>query len=144
MSFSARNALVALPYLTRNLTQKLSEDGASVLITGLTTPQELATKTGVDDGAALEAALVAAGLIARTPGWFHTPRYNLTEAGGGFIILAKSGRALSNAAIRVKMAQVENTSYAGDAISLQRALLGLVSAGILATTDGGATFSVAI
>ncbi len=142
MTPAQRQILVALDYLTSALPPKIANvAGEEFPIVQMTSPQGLATKLRIDlpTATALEAALQAAGMIYsdQFTGLYNTPRYNLAQGGYAYQVVARQSRPITPLAV---LPLIPRGAFAGDRVSVQAALMQLVAAGYVTTSDGGATF----
>lgn len=145
MVLNSKSRASVLTYLTQPVKPCIDDKTGVERVTGLTSPAELARKLSITEGEAaeIENDQVVAGLVLKTPGWWRTPRYQITEAGLVFSALADArGRALTREKLHSVLVAGDATPYAGDVISLTITLGRLVELELVDSADGGATFFV--
>ncbi|UTU07974.1 hypothetical protein CcrC1_gp288 [Caulobacter phage C1] len=144
MTYTRKQAVIALEHLTPPMPGvELDADGRKIakppadLSWGT---KALSRRLNVDVATAkdIEDELVADGLLRRTPGFYNTPRFHLTESGAAYLILARRGAQTAEGIVE----RIPRGPIAADPISMRGTLNEMEFRGLVTTSDG-ATYALA-
>lgn len=135
MTPDQKKIVTAIDYLTGGL---VIQPDTVPLSDSATLERKLGLVSG--DGPAYEGTLVSQGVIATMAGYYHTPRYSITDAGRAYVIMAKSSaHAWTPDEI---LARIPESVFAGNHLSILNACNVLVTAGLATTSDGQGSFTL--
>lgn len=142
MSYTIKQAVISMEHLTPAPPVENDEEAKQAKPPA---DQSWGTKSlskrlnvSVDDAKRIEDELVADGLLIRTPGFYNTPRFNLSAAGAAYLVLARRGQKTAEQIV----ALLPRGPIAADPISMRGTLKEMHFRGIVRPIDDGAVYAL--